>query len=116
MRESIIGLVSSVAAAAGRPILDAGGERKAVAEAVMKSAKHNWMAPTEDEAFMGAIAALWKLYPDDQDLRDETTAIGDRNKTMIALMNGVPVDVDALELQDFPENSIGLLEIWRTTE
>jgi len=115
VRETIVAIVQTTAKAAGERVMKDGGDKRAVALAVMKDAHENWMAPEEEEAFSGAVAALWNLYPDDASLRQETAAIGDRNKMLSALMNGIPVDFDAFEPTPVPDDAIGLLDIWKET-
>ncbi len=113
MNNTLVSLVAMSARSEGERVLNGGGDKIAVARAVMKDAHRHYMAPDESEAFMAAVAALWEIYPDDQVLRDETRAIGDRNKILLALTNGVPVDFERVELQQIPEGAIGLLEIWQ---
>lgn len=112
MRDTVVALVSSEARGVGEDVLAAGGDRVAVARAAMETARRNFMAPDESEAFAGAVAALWAIYPDDESLRQETRAVGDGNRLMGALLSGVPVDLTAWEPTPMPDDAIGLLQLW----
>lgn len=112
--EVLINLAYLDAKYAGQMMIDNGITNKAnIARACFKAARNNFMAPDDNEAFAAGIAAMWELFPDDDALRQETKAIGDRNKVMLALESGVAVDMEAQHFEDFPENSIGLLKIYR---
>jgi hypothetical protein len=112
VRDNIGAITYAAARSAGGDVLEAGGEPADVARAAMRAASEGFLAPTESEAFAAAVAALWQLYPDDGRLRQETRAIGDANKTMGALLNGVPVAVDLLDLTPMPDDAIGLVDLW----
>jgi hypothetical protein len=112
MNEAIMAVTSAEARSAGERAIANGAEKRDVALVVMQTAREGFMAPDEATAFAASIAALWELYPDDEALRQETRAVGDRNKVLAALTNGVPVDMDAVELTPLPEDALGLLDVW----
>ena len=112
MRETIVALAAAGARTEAQQLVNAGAGQREVALAVMRSTRGHFMAPSEGEAFAAAVAMLWELYPDDAALRQEVAAIGDRNKVMLALLSGVPVALDEVELTPFPAHQLGLLELF----
>lgn len=115
MRDTIVAIALTEARSKAEPVMRNGGTKRDVALTVMRATRENWMAPDEDEAFAAAVGALWALYPDDEDLRQETKAVGDANKMLGALANGIPIDFDAWEPTPMPDNKLGLVELWRET-
>lgn len=91
----------------------AGDPFEDVAVAAMRAARGNFMAPTDEEAFVGAVGALIEGFPD-LPILAEATALGDRTKVMAALLSGVPVDTDAaLEgLAPFPDPPLNLVRLF----
>ncbi len=76
--------------------------------AACKVAQGHWMAPSEDDGFLGAVGALYELA--DEDERTRILAECESIKVMNAMLSGVPVDLDAIEALEDP---IGLMKIWR---
>lgn len=113
MRDSIVALAAAEARGPAQLAKESGASQRDVALAAMRTTRRNFMAPDESEAFAAAAAVLYELYPGDERLRQEVTAIGDRNKMMQALVNGVPVDFDRVELTQVPDDALGLIELWR---
>ena len=74
----------------------------------MKAAKNHWMVLDEDSQFKGAVAALYEQANEDEKVRIK--AEFDSLKFLSAMLNGVPVDFDAIEPL---ENPVGLNKIWR---
>ena len=74
----------------------------------MKAAKNHWMVLDEDSKFKGAVAALYEQANEDEKVRIK--AEFDSLKFLSAMLNGVPVDFDAIEPL---ENPVGLNKIWR---
>lgn len=114
LRQQVVALVC--AEGRGECVRLAGGSFEDVAVAVMRGARANFLAPTEDEAFVGALGALGEAFPD-LPILAEAQALGDRSKLMAALMNPVPgvtVDIEAAEagLAPFPDPPLGLVELW----
>jgi hypothetical protein len=112
-RENVIAITSAEARLTGEKAIENGEDKKEVARQVFKAAKAGMFAPSDDEAFAAGVAILWELYPDDENLRQETRAIGDRAKMLNALVSGVPVDLEGWEPTPMPDDCIGLIEIWR---
>lgn len=113
MRDNIVAITSVEAESAARRALKAGGSERDAALAAMEAAREGWLAPSEDEAFMASLSGLIKALPERKDtLLAEAKAIGDRNKMLQALMNGVPVDMEAWAPADFPDDAFGLLALW----
>ena len=113
MRKHVISIVSVSAQGTAQRLVDAGADRRDVAVAVMEDARQNWIAPTEDEAFVGAIAAMYKLYPDDDRLRAEVRALSDRSKLGRSLLDGVPIDFERVDLAPMPDDALGLVALWQ---
>jgi hypothetical protein len=113
MRETLVALVAADGRANCMSLVRDGDDPADVDAAVMRRAFGHFMRPEPGEAFAGACAALYELYPDDGDLRQEVQSIGDRNKVLLALENGVPVDWDAVELTPLPARTLGLLQLMR---
>lgn len=82
--------------------------------AVMRESRDHFMAPTEDEAFVSAVGALMEAFPD-LPIMQEATAIGDRAKTLAAVLGGVPVDMEAAEaaFTPFPDPPLDLVALWQ---
>lgn len=89
------------------------GPFEVVAVAAMRAARANWTAPSEDEAFVAALGALEGAYPD-LPILAEARAIGDRSKVLAALVDGVPVDMEAAlaRIAPFPDAPLDLLGLW----
>lgn len=81
--------------------------------AAMRAARAGFMAPSDEEAFVGAVGALAEAFPD-LPILDEARALGDRSKVMGALLGGVPVDMEAaLEgLAPFPDPPLNLVRLF----
>ncbi len=76
--------------------------------AAMNSARNHWMVLDEDKQFRGAVGAVMLLV-DDEDkhrLELEMKALN----ALSALMSGVPIDIDTIEVSDDP---IGLMKMWK---
>lgn len=78
-------------------------------ELAMKSAIHHFMVRDEPTQFAGAQIAIWELSDLETRSRIETEARGLR--ALSAIIEGVPVDIEKVEV---PTNPIGLLGRWRT--
>lgn len=113
VRNTIVHLVVASCRPAGERAVSNGDSERDVALEVMRDARANWMCPTEDESFMASVAALIAIYPERRDvLMQEARALGDRNKMMQAILNGIPVDMGAWEPEDFAEGGFGLVGLW----
>lgn len=116
MRDHIVAIVLATCRSYGIVAKANGGDQRDVALEVMRHARDHFLAPDEGEAFAASVGCLWELYPDDETIRQETKAIGDRNKLMGALLSGVPVDFDAVKLTEVPAAAVGLIELWAETD
>lgn len=114
MRESIVAIVAAGARSDASVLLERGADRRDVADHVMRYAFDHFLAPEAVEAFAGACAALYELYPDDAELRQEVEAIGARNRVLLAIESGVPVDLSRVDLPVMPAEPIGLVNLMRS--
>jgi len=73
----------------------------------MNTAKDFWMSTDDDLRFRAAIGAAMLLSdePDKELITQELKQI----RTLSAILNGVPVDLDAIKPL---ENAIGLIKMW----
>lgn len=116
MNDALVAITSTEARSEGERLQRDGLEIRDVALGVMRKARGGFMAPDENTAFLAAVSAIIKLYPERREvLLEEARAIGDRNKMLGAFINGVPVDFDAWEPTPVPDDALGLIELWRET-
>src|SRR3989304_3571443 len=78
-------------------------------DAAMNTMRNHWMILDEDLQFRCAVGALLLIVdePTRQSIKSELNAL----KALSALMSGVPVDIERVEVT---ENSLGLLKRWKT--
>lgn len=109
-------VVVALNTAALRPIAQDAkdGPFEDAALAVMRASRDHFMAPTEDESFVSAVAALMEVFPD-LPILQEARAIGDRAKALAAVLGGVPVDMEAAEaaFTPFPDPPLNLVALWQ---
>lgn len=112
IRENIVAIASTGAQHEVEGKLGELSEREAMV-ALFKAALDNFLAPTEDEAFMAGTSAIIGLFPDRREVvLAEAKSIGDRAKILNALMSGVPVDMDRAEIAEAPEDAVGLIKLF----
>ena len=91
--------------------------------AAMKSARNNWMAPSDDDALNGAVAGTMMFYgegtPEYERLSRDFKMLKKVNAALHAAMSGVPVDFSDLidqEEQDNANEPIKFMNLWRKAE
>ena len=91
--------------------------------AAMKSARNNWMAPSDDDALSGAVAATMMFYgegtPEYERLSRDFKTLKKVNAALHAAMSGVPVDFAALvdqEEQGKADDPIKFMDLWKKAE
>jgi hypothetical protein len=113
MRNNIAAITAAEIRSTGAAAVARGDSEREVALALMRAARQGFMAPTEDEAFLASVSALAEALPDRKDtIMAEARTIGDRSKILNALVNGVPVDFDSVQIAEPPEDALGLVTLW----
>ncbi len=112
IRENIVAIASTAARHEVEGRLGELSEREAMV-AAFGAALGNFLAPTEDEAFMAGTSAIIHLFPERRAVvLAEAKNIGDRSKVLNALMSGVPVDMERVVIAEVPEDAVGLIELF----
>ena len=112
IRENIVAIASSGARSTLESKVGIDPDREVMTAAFVE-ALDNFLAPTEDEAFMAGTSAIIHLFPDRQEVvLAEAKAIGDRSKVLNALLSGVPVDMDRVEIPEVPDDAVGLIDLF----
>src|SRR4051812_31782916 len=88
------------------------------ARAAMAATRHHWMATREEDQFLAACEGLARAVTDEerQRIEDDLRRLGKVSGLLNALAAGVPVDFDALEVEEPPENPLGLRKLWAEQE
>lgn len=73
----------------------------------MRHAKDHWMETNEEEQFKGALVAAMDVSTEDE--KDLITRSLQPMKILAAMMSGVPVDFEAVEMQD---DLLSLQKFW----
>lgn len=96
---NIIALASMDAQSAIEEIPDAALEERA--RAAMLAVQHHWLATQEEDQFMAACEALARTAtPEERDrIIEELRRLKRAASVLNALMAGVPVDMEAVEIQ-----------------
>lgn len=79
--------------------------------AAMKASRDHWMATDEGDQLMGACEAVYGLASSTE--RERIEADLRVMSSLSALMSGVPVAIDQI---DVPENPLGIRRLWREVQ
>ncbi len=75
--------------------------------AAMNATKDHWMLTDEDGRFRAAVGAVLLLSDEEDKKRIESEI--KQIRTVVAMLNGVPIDIERLEEL---KNPIGLMKMW----